>query len=718
MSATGVLMPAALHCRGTASLLAGYALHAAWQVPLLAGAAWCAVCIGRPAARAAHAVWVATLVLCVSLPLVSATAARAAAQRAEREAAVSVTYDAATYDLALPALQREPAWLRFLHRHLSVQHGAQPFALEMPGRYEGPVALVYLLLCCAAAARLLAAWRRMRSVVARSEHCSLLQVYEAARRVAGDQPLPEIRMCNEVAGPALAGVLRPVLLLPESAADLQPEELDAVLAHELAHLRRRDPLLHLLCSLLLVPVSFHPAASGMARRIRQTREMACDAAAACALQSRPAYAHALLRVADRVGHAQAGTLGFFGNGLFGAGLELFNGKGNLEERMQMLMTTQGAGSRGNRAARVGTCVSLSVVAVLAAAMVQVRPALAGEQAAPAQQVPVPAVNVNAPQESTAEDSSPKLLGGAHAREQLRHARRELAEAEHTASTDEDRRKIATARDVAAAAESALASADGSSRSLTPDLDRQLDVHVDLSGLKVDTKEFEERMRLQREAMEKWRAQMDSPEWKARMEAQHRAMQTLQAQLNSPEWKEKMRQRQEIFDKAAAQFNSPEFRARVEAASKIDPAKMAAIMADAQKAQEHALQQMRTSALQLDRATQLVARNEVPVLPFSNTPDKAPLKVASDVMAGNALQKTMPKYPPEAKEKKIQGEVLLHAIISEDGKVEQLSVVRSPDRLLSESALEAVQQWTYKPYLLNGNPVAVDTTITVHYSFGQ
>jgi outer membrane biosynthesis protein TonB len=58
--------------------------------------------------------------------------------------------------------------------------------------------------------------------------------------------------------------------------------------------------------------------------------------------------------------------------------------------------------------------------------------------------------------------------------------------------------------------------------------------------------------------------------------------------------------------------------------------------------------------------------------------------------------------------------VLHAIIGKDGKIRSLKVVSGPDEL-AHSALDVVRQWTYKPYLLNGNPTEVETTITVNYS---
>lgn len=95
----------------------------------------------------------------------------------------------------------------------------------------------------------------------------------------------------------------------------------------------------------------------------------------------------------------------------------------------------------------------------------------------------------------------------------------------------------------------------------------------------------------------------------------------------------------------------------------------------------------------------------------------PIAVSPEVMAGNRVNGTMPKYPEEAKKAKIQGTVVLKAKISKTGTVEALAVVSGPV-LLQQSALDAVKEWTYKPFLLNGNPTEVKTLINVIYSLGK
>ncbi len=83
-------------------------------------------------------------------------------------------------------------------------------------------------------------------------------------------------------------------------------------------------------------------------------------------------------------------------------------------------------------------------------------------------------------------------------------------------------------------------------------------------------------------------------------------------------------------------------------------------------------------------------------------------------AGNLIAEIKPQYPPMAKTARIQGSVVLHAVISKNGTIEQLQVI-SGHPMLQQSALDAVRQWRYKPYFLNGEPVEVDTTITVNFT---
>ena len=79
----------------------------------------------------------------------------------------------------------------------------------------------------------------------------------------------------------------------------------------------------------------------------------------------------------------------------------------------------------------------------------------------------------------------------------------------------------------------------------------------------------------------------------------------------------------------------------------------------------------------------------------------------------AISRPDPVYPAIARAAHVQGAVILHAIISKQGTIEDLQVVSGPP-MLTRAAVDAVMRWRYKPYLLNGDPVEVETSITVNF----
>ena len=94
-----------------------------------------------------------------------------------------------------------------------------------------------------------------------------------------------------------------------------------------------------------------------------------------------------------------------------------------------------------------------------------------------------------------------------------------------------------------------------------------------------------------------------------------------------------------------------------------------------------------------------------------------IHVSKDVMQGLILSKVNPKYPDEARKARIQGTVLLTAVISKSGDIKYVDFVSGPPMLITPS-MDAVQQWKYKPFLLNGKPVEVVTKIEVNYKLGR
>jgi len=94
-----------------------------------------------------------------------------------------------------------------------------------------------------------------------------------------------------------------------------------------------------------------------------------------------------------------------------------------------------------------------------------------------------------------------------------------------------------------------------------------------------------------------------------------------------------------------------------------------------------------------------------------------VRISQGVTKGLLIHRVEPTYPPLARQARVQGEVILSAVIDRDGNIQNLQLV-SGHPMLVPSAIAAVKQWHYKPYLLNGQPVEVETTITVIFSLSS
>jgi periplasmic protein TonB len=105
---------------------------------------------------------------------------------------------------------------------------------------------------------------------------------------------------------------------------------------------------------------------------------------------------------------------------------------------------------------------------------------------------------------------------------------------------------------------------------------------------------------------------------------------------------------------------------------------------------------------------------VPVLAKSPEPTVKRIRVASRVVEANLIHDVPPQYPPEAGRARLEGAVVLMAVIGQDGSVKDVRV-ESGLPILAQAAIDAVKQWRYKPYLIDGEPVEVDSRITINFT---
>ena len=107
-------------------------------------------------------------------------------------------------------------------------------------------------------------------------------------------------------------------------------------------------------------------------------------------------------------------------------------------------------------------------------------------------------------------------------------------------------------------------------------------------------------------------------------------------------------------------------------------------------------------------------SSAPVLAQTPAPTPKRMRVPARIAEANLVYDVAPKYPPEAGQKRIEGTVVLMAVIGKDGTVRDVRL-ESGLPLLAQAAIDAVKQWRYRPYLLNGDPVEVDSQITINFT---
>jgi protein TonB len=114
---------------------------------------------------------------------------------------------------------------------------------------------------------------------------------------------------------------------------------------------------------------------------------------------------------------------------------------------------------------------------------------------------------------------------------------------------------------------------------------------------------------------------------------------------------------------------------------------------------------------------LRSNGTAPVLASTPAPAPKRVRVPARMAEANLVYDVAPKYPPEAGRERIEGTVVLLAVIGKDGMVQDVRV-QSGLSVLAQAAIEAVKQWRYRPYLLNGEPVEIDSQITINFNLSR
>ena len=400
-----------------------FLLNAIWQAALVVAFAVFADWLLRGiAAQYRHALWIVTLLVCLILPVFSSSTARKPitlrnsvdAHAASGPVVITriLTPDVEVADAGrVGALtSTDPAAKRRVFSWNSV---------NLPSRVAFTILGIYLAFLLSKLLLLLRAWRLTQSILRGASDSSLpdhLQVItDRCSRLIGVKRF-RILHSAEVPVPITLGIANPIIVLPESLlAETDRDLLSSAIGHELVHVARRDYLWNLIFETIYLPLSFHPAAVLVRRRIRQTRELCCDEIVAMKLLNAEAYAHSLMRL---IGSAPMSprlisdtTIGL-------------NQSDILEVRIMSLLNSKNRKSRSPR------------MLLIAAALVLIAPCIVGAKLALKLDVYAQEPNLYA-QEKEARKQQEKALEG------LRQQARDLSE--QLKGADETQRKEIEAR---------------------------------------------------------------------------------------------------------------------------------------------------------------------------------------------------------------------------------------------------------------------------------
>jgi beta-lactamase regulating signal transducer with metallopeptidase domain/protein involved in polysaccharide export with SLBB domain len=242
--------------------------HFLWQGTGLALVAAVLMRVARRSASARYAIGVGTLWAMAAAPILTTIWLMPAATGTRPVETFSVTATTLTLTESTP----DPATT--LAEAIAPQQAATPFP------YATAILLAWAVGVLLLSARLAGGWFITYRLATRDVQPVMGELQQTARRLAAQLRLSRpvrILESSAVAVPVMIGFLKPVVLLPAAAiAGLAPDQLEALIAHELAHVRRHDYLVNLLQSLVETMLFYHPAVWWMSHRVRTEREHCCD----------------------------------------------------------------------------------------------------------------------------------------------------------------------------------------------------------------------------------------------------------------------------------------------------------------------------------------------------------------------------------------------------------------------------------------------------------
>ena len=647
------------------------------------GAAWtCVRLLSRSSAAARRGVWAASLVVSLALPL-AMILAPAWSVGAVPFSAVTRTVGAAVSDE--PLARREAAQPLSSSRRSAVATASPVFSVADVAAWVWWLApALWLLGTVVALVRLgrgLATILRIRRAGEPLDDPSWTAVVAQGCAQLGLRHAPSIQVSPTIAVPAVAGVLNPALLLPTEALEWSGSCRQVVVLHELAHIARRDCLVQLVADIAAALYWFHPLVRSAVARLRDEREHACDDIVIAAGTSPTVYADHLLD-------------------LVRAGMKLpptpavaFGTPSRLHDRIGAILDDRRCRSaRHGRIVAVAVSASMVILALLGGVRVSAQPATGPHQG----------------------DHG----GGTVARVITADTRQRVADALSAALRDDE-----ATRSVASSAIAAIqASGDGPLRIETPcrgncvNWDKIADALAkamqgfrdEMAVMRLASDDVEIRRaavgqvwpRTQRGAAALTKALLDDDRV-VRNGAAVR-LDSVHAPIALPNWIVLLGDTDPMLRERAAISLGVIGDPRA-----IDP------IADALRDPESAVR------LQAARALADIALGQTAVREMaagSGLQARTVYRREDGVRLPEIVREVRPRYTPEAMQARIQGGVMLRAVVEADGSIKDVEVVESLDSEygLDDQATSALKQYEFKPGLWMGEPVPVLITVEMRF----
>jgi len=673
------------------------------QIGALVGVAGFAPALLRlrlPSAKLAY--WHALLAVCLLLPLA----------RPWNQSVVDVSIGTATAAVVAPA----------------------PMAPLPPAPRYSQAGILLALLAAGAAARLawlgVGLWRlrryRLHSAVL-EEKASGGGMFRAGRPV-------DLRLSEDVSSPVTFGFFRPVILLPAGFPELDPRIREAILAHEFLHVQRRDWLVMLVEQLVRAALWFHPAIWWLLGETQLAREQAVDRASVELTKNREEYLDALLAIAGAQPRLDL------------APAPLFLRKRHLRHRVvSLLKEVRMSKKHALTALAAGLCVLAGAAWLATAAfplaaapqMVADGPGVTVDMGGAALMHRTPVVYpeaarkdhiegtvlVQATVDAAGNVTDASVLSGP---EELRKTAIQAVLQWHFVKGGGSAKTVTITFQVPKTVEEELpapASAPGGAVSAQGAAPPAAAGQAGAAGNRIAIGGMVQQPAVQAQGSPAYQDLMAqqrqlTQQMIGAMQAggdQQAMMQQYRDQLN-----DLMQKRQALMKIRAITVRglSDQIRDQLMAALpvRVGDAPTAENMAKLKDAVRDFDEHLTVSQVPAGGAApdEVEIRIEAPGANLSMSSGGPRISVGGQVQEANLISKVMPAYPPLARTTRIQGHVILDVAIGTDGSVIEMKLV-SGHPLLAPAAMDAVRQWKYKPTMLNGAPVEVQTSVDVNFT---